>query len=220
MNENEKKILGFKRLYRDMKDNADVVECVCGNTVSLTWENELFNERFTCVICGNLVACRFDNKVWDSAKFLDINNNPEIKARGKPLGYENFHISPLKTKKEKYIAKLLTWTVEDDDSFLTPSDEMEVEIIWNDKEIIGFIIWTRLETAILNAIFIKKEYRRKGIGSRFLKFWVENISDKISDEFLVESPNEKTQNMLVKLGYARREGDIPIGMKCGFSRSL
>ncbi|MFQ6071332.1 MAG: GNAT family N-acetyltransferase [Methanosarcinales archaeon] len=81
---------------------------------------------------------------------------------------------------------------------------------------IGFIGWTEGENAILRQIFIVKDERLKGYGTKLLKFWVENFAIKINNKFGVESPNEKSQKLLVKLGYAKIEGEYIKGIKCFF----
>ena len=72
---------------------------------------------------------------------------------------------------------------------------------------IGYILWTRKKTmeseenVFLREFYVLKRFRRKGYGTRLLKFWVENYADKINDKFIVVSCNLDTFRILYFLGY-------------------
>jgi hypothetical protein len=101
-------------------------------------------------------------------------------------------------------------------------NEQKAGLVFDDKKekYVGFISWTENKNPILRQIFIIKDERRKGYATKVLTFWVDNFSDKISDKFGVESPNEKSQNLLVRLRYAKIEGENIKGLKCFFVSSM
>jgi len=85
---------------------------------------------------------------------------------------------------------------------------------------VGYLIWTEEDdAAIVRQIFIKPEERRQGLAAAALQFWVERFGG-VPQRFGVESPNERTLGLLVKLGYARRQNGGVIGDKCFFVRGI
>jgi len=67
---------------------------------------------------------------------------------------------------------------------------------------LGFLMWSNGDTeATLHQIFVVPRARRKGLAAQFLRFWVREYADQVSDRFAVESPNEKSLGLLVKLGF-------------------
>lgn len=80
----------------------------------------------------------------------------------------------------------------------------------------GIVVWTEKESAVLRQVYVSPFFRGSGIGTRMLKFWVEQYADKINSQFGVESPNESSQRVLLKLGYAEIDGEYLVGQKCFF----
>lgn len=83
---------------------------------------------------------------------------------------------------------------------------------------VGYVCWNDLSECntkrCLRKLFIKKEYRRKGLGTLLVERTVE-IETK-GENFFVESPNRKSHKILLNLGLTKIEGDKLIGIKCGF----
>ncbi len=84
---------------------------------------------------------------------------------------------------------------------------------------IGFLVWTEGGPLALRQIFVRPEDRRKGYASDALRFWVEHYAEPLGRRFGVESPNDRTLRLLVKLGYARTKGKEVISVKCFFMPS-
>lgn len=83
---------------------------------------------------------------------------------------------------------------------------------------VGYVCWNDLSEyntkRCLRKLFIKEEYRRRGLGTLLVEKTVE-IETK-GEEFLVESPNHKSHKILLNLDLTKIEGDKLIGVKCGF----
>jgi ribosomal protein S18 acetylase RimI-like enzyme len=72
---------------------------------------------------------------------------------------------------------------------------------------VGYIMWSDDEKeATLRQIYIVPEERRRGLAAQLVTHWVHEYADRIGNRFAVESPNEKSVSLLVKLGFAALEG--------------
>jgi len=89
----------------------------------------------------------------------------------------------------------------------------------DNRRCVGYLIWTEEDAAIVRQIFVRLEERRQGLAAAALQFWVERFGG-LSQRFGVESPNEKTLGLLVKLGYAKWQNGGVIGDKCFFVRGV
>jgi len=213
----QKTFLSEKMLWGDV----DAIECFCGNVTPLLPEhtNEIHGDNkpfdpderttvsrsYLCDQCKEWVGVDFDGKTWSSNEILQVKWNNEILKRVKPIEGE-LYFAEVKTSKDWIVSYLLTKLAKKENrEFLSHSDGCRFCILLNDSEYIGYVIWFPSKPARLNQIFVKSSHRGKGYGLKLLKFWVENVADKISEKFQVESPNKKSLKMLLKLGYITRE---------------
>ncbi|MBI2135923.1 GNAT family N-acetyltransferase [Candidatus Woesearchaeota archaeon] len=98
-----------------------------------------------------------------------------------------------------------------------PKDNATVYILAKDGMPIGYAYWNNFndyDERVLRQMFIMPEHRG-GTGKKLMKATVdlEAPGDK---KFSVESPNATSIQMLISLGYAKREGDGIQGIKCTF----
>lgn len=83
-------------------------------------------------------------------------------------------------------------------------------------EFIGYASWNLLKgTPTLRQIYIVEHERRKGYGSILLRESLKLFAGS-EVEFIVESPNEKTLAMLLKLGYVEKDEVGYRGVKVRF----
>lgn len=194
---------------------------VCGTEVSLTPENlDMIGEySYICPKCGNIVAIKFKNYVIQPPTVMKLDWNKEILKRATQIK-DSLFFSLCESKKDFLVLKIMQLMAKKENTgFLyIRKKEQKAGLVFDAKKrkYVGFIVWTENKHAILRQIFIVKDERRKGYATNLLEFWVRNFADKINDKFGVESPNEKFQKILVKLGYARIEGEYIKGVKCFF----
>ena len=108
-------------------------------------------------------------------------------------------------------------------SVISPEQKVYFLIDSMRRDYIGFLVWRKDQLdknhivmegldfdsykhkccgEILQLIYIIPEERRKGIGSKFIKYWVENVADNTYDLFGVELMGGSfILNVLLKLGY-------------------
>jgi len=213
--------------YKEMKlvtKKKPVVTCkICGQEVSLTPENIDFIGGFSyvCPSCGNHVAIEFKNHILQPSTVMSIGWNKKIIERSKKLNKELL-FALCETEKDFLILKIMQLMAKKEQTgfFYVRKEEQRAGIVFDPEQgkYMGFIVGTEKEKAILRQIYITKEERFKGHGTKLLRFWVKNFADKINDKFGVESPNGPSQKILVKLGYAKIEGEYIKGVKCSFVR--
>ena len=203
-----------------------IAECQeCGKDVSLTPSNySLAGIGWICVHCGNYVAVDYGMQIVNPRKALNPKWNPAIHKRAERVG-ENSVFLRCRTKKDFLVVRLLQVTAKAEDSrFMFVRDTDQDAGLYFDtarRKYLGFIVWSVGDGhAVLRQIFIVPDERRKGLAAKLVSFWVERYADKVSNTFGIEDPNEKSQNLHVKLGHAIIEGDSVKGLKCFFVSSM
>lgn len=198
---------------------------VCEEGVALTKTNlDMIGQfNYLCFKCHNVVAVKFGSDTLQPATVFDLSWNEEIKNQAIKLE-DNTCFSVCKSKKDFLILMIMQLMAKKEGtSFLyVRKKEHKSGIIFDTgaNKYIGFLVWSEAQKATLRQIYVMEDIRKKGYGTKILKFWVENISDKINEKFVVESPNKISDKMLINLGYARIEGNDLMGVKCLFTRGL
>ncbi len=182
-----------------------VVICnICETEVSLTPENlgMIGGYSYICPKCMNHVAIKFKNYILQPQTVMKLEWNKNIKKRKKKIE-NNLFFGLCKDKKDFLVLKIMQLMAKEEDTgFLYIGEkEQKAGLVFDvEKEkYIGFLCWTENKHAILRQIFVMKDERKKGYGTKLLKFWVENFADKISNKFGVESPNEKSKKNSYKI---------------------
>ncbi|NOR85257.1 GNAT family N-acetyltransferase, partial [archaeon] len=166
---------------------------------------------------------KFRNRILKPQTVINLNWNNDIKKRA-ILIEKNLFFSECTSKKDFLILKILQLMGKDEESFLyiQPKTQKAGLLFDIQKNIyLGFIVWTdkslkNKKYAILRQIFITNEERRKGYGTKLLKFWIKTFADKINERYCIESPNKLSQKMLISLGHAKIEGQYIKAGKCFF----
>ncbi|MEM5871973.1 MAG: GNAT family N-acetyltransferase [Candidatus Aenigmatarchaeota archaeon] len=210
----ELKVIGLKK---------EVAICSeCGMKIPLTesYLDMISGFRYICPKCNNTVGIKFRSQVLQPDIVFKVSWNKNIKERAQKLNDKLF-FAICKEKKD-FIALMMMQAMAKHESdigshfFYIREKIQKSGLIFDENKIIGYIIWTEDKYATLRQIYIVSDERNKGYGTLLTKFWVENIANKINDKFIVETPNEKFNNILIKLGYAKREGNCIKGIKCSF----
>lgn len=105
--------------------------------------------------------------------------------------------------------------------FRVNSRDFTVYLLYKGDEAVGYAAWNKHEdgTPTLRQLYIKPEERRKGYGAHLL-LESKRLFSNDAPIFYVESPNYATCCMLVKLGFAERDGNTVRGKNIYFVQGL
>ncbi|HTR36222.1 MAG TPA: GNAT family N-acetyltransferase [Bryobacteraceae bacterium] len=112
---------------------------------------------------------------------------------------------------------------EEEQGFIYGSErERRTMLVGDGTSFFGYLFWSEnrapsgAREPILRQLFVRKEFRERGVGTAMVQTWADRLASPLAERFGVESPNDHTLRMLVRLGYARRDGDSVVGTKCYF----
>jgi GNAT superfamily N-acetyltransferase len=186
----------------------------CNESISLTPRN-LSGPFYICWKCENVVAVHHGNhRVVSPEQVLRLDWNPEMIARSQTVG--NWRWSVCRTKKEHLVARLLFLLASEEESGFIYGLESEhhTMLAFNDEQYLGYLFWSDNRSAsagekepVLRQIFVRAEFRRRGIGATMVQTWAEQLALPVAPRFGVESPNGHTRRILVRLGYAHTDGE-------------
>lgn len=201
------------------------LDWVCNHETPLIFRN-ISRNHYECCNCGNVLAIRFKGRIFHPKTVMGVAWNKEIidyakKVDGELCFYE------CRNKKDILILNLMQLMAKlEGESFLYSkfgsSTHNGLFFDATTQKYLGLITWTEEEyknapCLILRQIFIMENERKKGYGTKLLQFWVENYADNVNkDLFVIESPNEISQRLLIKLGYASKKNGELQGLKCRF----
>ena len=133
------------------------------------------------------------------------------------------------SKKDHPVARVLFWLASEEDRAFIYGRESEhhTMLALNDEGYLGYLFWSDNRSRssgkrepVLRQLFVRKEFRRQGVGTMMVEMWADRIAFPLAPKFGVESPNADTQGMLVRLGYAHIDGQNIVGTKCGFVQGM
>ena len=196
----------------ERRSMTDFIKCECGENVYSLPEAQIEGGLYECMGCHKFPAIDLDGKL------TDIKNLLNIKKYGNQIHEwitidDNLKMVKVETSFEEKVLQCIA-SNRDVSGFMGFYKPLKGVLLANENEFVGCIVWFRGIHARLNWIFIRKEYRRKGYGIKFLKSWVEQIADKINDKYEIESPNKASAGLLFKLGHLKMEGDRIVEVKC------
>lgn len=210
--------------FTDIKLKRDIAVCAgCSADVPLT-PDYAGSVGYLCPECGNYVALHYGNRRVEPHTLLRVGWNRGLRARARKLT-KNLWFAKCSSQKDYLVITALQVLAQGDDPsfrFVSRDEHMAGILIAksNGASYGGFLLWTEDEHAILRQIFVASELRGQGHAAAALRFWVEHHADHLNDKFGIESPNEKSIGLLLKLGYARLENGATIGRKCFFVQGL
>jgi GNAT superfamily N-acetyltransferase len=120
---------------------------------------------------------------------------------------------------------LFLLAAEESSNFGYGSEEERKSIVFLDGEqYLGYLFWSkradRQRAPVLHQLFLREQFRGKGLGTAVVRTWIEQVALPLSASFGVESPNARTQSILVGLGYAYFKDKAIIGRNCFFVPSM
>lgn len=199
----------------------------CGTEISITPDNKMIGsfDGYMCYKCKNVVALRFKRYIIQPQTVLKISWN-ESTIRCEKID-KNLSFIRVATDKDFFVLRTLNFIARhENDCFCVIQENDKKACIFIDnihKKYIGYILWTDDNykngyMSTIRQLFIVKEEQKKGYGTYIVKWWTENISDKINNQFVVESPNSISHKILQNLGYTKLTRKSILGIKCSFTR--
>lgn len=194
---------------------------------------------FTCPVCKLEIEDSEDNYVHNDLLKENIAICPNTKH--KTFFVENFMDSEFQTKSPFKMSENLSVHIIDPNerehlllafqfiviakneysSFRRPNIHdinSKIYVITEKGIPMGYAYWNDIndDERCFRQIYIRDQFRRKGFGTMLTEKTVEIESkNKI---FIIESPNEKSQEILLKLGYVKKNNGKLTGIKCKFIR--
>jgi GNAT superfamily N-acetyltransferase len=134
------------------------------------------------------------------------------------------------TEREHLVARMLFLlaAAEEGNAFIYGSEkEHKTMIFFDEEQYWGYLIWSETRSRaskhrapVLRQLFLREQFRGKGLGTAIVRTWIEQVALPLATPFGVESPNTRTQRILVRLGHAYFTGDEIIGRTCYFVPSI
>ncbi|TAL39941.1 MAG: N-acetyltransferase, partial [Alphaproteobacteria bacterium] len=194
------------------KVNRSVAICAeCGERHYLLSLNQSSSGQHYVCECSNIVAVHYGRRLVRPDTILRLDWSPPLIARGEGLGV--FRWAGCSTKKDNLVARML-WrqAKEEEGSFIYGDDaKRRTMVFFNDSGFLGYLFWSEVRDGtgkkepVLRQLFVKKEFRRQGIGAAAVKLWAERFAFPLASQFGVEAPSQDTIRILVKLGYLHRD---------------
>lgn len=180
-------------------------------------EDSEVNYVFCSLTKENIAACITQNH---EVFFVENVIDKEIDTKNYLAIDKDLKVHILDPRKRVHC--LLAWQLNklaknEEHSFLTPDIENlnpKIYVLTHKGIPIGYAFWNDcFEGICLRQIFTRKEYRRKGFATNLMEKTVEIECGK-KGEFYCESPNVKSQGILIKLGHAKVEDGKLVGIRC------
>lgn len=175
---------------------------------------------FLCPRCRNYVALHYGRGAVQPRLVLDVRWNPDLRPRARRvIGGLRFVLCRSK-RDETVLNALQVRAKAEEPSFRfgrLDQHEAALLLVGSGKgRYAGYIVWTVDAHAVLRQIFIFPRERRRGLARAAMMYWAVNHAEPVASRFGIESPNKKSMNLLVRLGYAKRAGRRVVGDKCFF----
>lgn len=214
----------YLSIYMFVRPVRGTFKCpVCGNKVENSEDNFISD-----MVSGdeNIVGCFANDHITFFVKDI-INQTLKTKEYCKISEFLDLHLINSNEKEHLRLASQLNLIARNENdsfrSFRFDVNNPKMYVISEKGTPAGYVYWNdfkehRNEGRCLRQLFIRDKFRRKGLGSLLVEKTVE-IESKIK-KFVVESPNDKTLGILLKLGYVKEEEDGFVGIRCTFSQGM
>jgi hypothetical protein len=196
--------------FSDARVRRQIVLCgACDKAVEIIGRNHSMGGPFyVCHACGNVVAFEYGKRVVSPRDVLRLEWSPQLRKRANDIGPWRWTVC--KSKREHLVVQVLVSLAQaDDESFLFPTGREDKAIVcFDNSSYIGYLLWSdchseRKESRepVLRQVFVRSDWRRKGVAMDLIRTWADRFAFPLAPAFVVESPNEKTIGVLMKLGY-------------------
>jgi GNAT superfamily N-acetyltransferase len=202
--------------FRATRSKRFIAVCAeCGSDVALSPDNE-GALGYICPTCQNYVALHYGKSRVDPRTVLSLEWNEQLRGRAEYLSSGLCFVKCRSKKDYVTLAALQVLAKNEEPSFrfVTQGDHSAALVFSaSGRFYAAFLVWTEEPRCTLSQIFVVPEERGKGVAKAALRHWVEQYAQRQGLPFLVESPNEKSEGLLLALGYAERRGNRIIELK-------
>jgi len=126
------------------------------------------------------------------AEFLKFRGKNGILPVRTTREYITLHVLNLKAKEERTEFRLV-------------KKKTPAKILWVQGKAVGYYTYSykfgKTRKPCIHQIYVLPEYRKRGFGMQLFKDFLDEFKDR---EILIESPNEATGNLLLKLGLVEK----------------
>ena len=207
----------FKELINVKRVRYGVYCKNCNTEIKITNDNS-FGDGYSCFKCSNILLFQYRKQLTDIEEILKLKWNIKSLERCLLINEKRGFVH-VNTKKDIMVLKLLQYLakIEEASFMMFRKNDLKagLYIDLENNKYIGFLVWSKVTAELrINQIFVLPEYRRNGLGTELIKYWVNNYAKKLGNVFGVETPNNKTTNLLVKVGYYKNSNKTEAEMTC------
>lgn len=208
-------------------DQGISVECANCQTAFDVTKNHTAHRFYPAIIChscGGIIAIQYDDAVfrpvWDIVDLTSETPAATLSVAGEDGEYRVFDersdtLSSIH-KAGECLARATSMEFLGDGNYSVQA--MNVLVLAEPSGIaVGYLTWNTFDTdpstfPALRQLYFLPAYRRRGLGSALVQFWVENVVDDLVAEtpdnvYCVEQPNEDMRELIWALGHdAENEG--------------
>lgn len=200
--------------------DCDYYQCKnCKRYLPIVREHLIFIfPAYMCVWCKNIVAIKYKNKFIQPQELFKVSWNGSIKKRANKVS-DKLMFSECTTKKDRFVLNFFNLLAKGERTFFHSIPESTKAGLFFDKDkSLGYITWTKNKHLVLRQIYVTEKERKKGYGTEMIKYWIETIAKE--QKFVVESPEDNLDRILIKLGYAEKKGKIIRYKKCYITHGM
>lgn len=144
--------------------------------------------------------------------------------RGVPIA-KNLYVLYMKGKSERSAVRYLNYLAKNEEQGfkVIPRRTVDCYILFSKETFFGYLAWSKNELPTIRQLFVVKSQRRTGYATALVRHFMENQCPKPNSEgfyFDIESPNEASSYLFIKLGLIEVKDDKIIGKKVRFVRSF
>ena len=196
----------------------------CGEEITFIQENRTQIadwETYYCYNCHEILAVETADSPQPLEQMLATDwvfdgQSPEEIG----IGFDDeYWMKRTRTAREQFATDLLNTEARTANSSFNaylPGDT-DAHLCFTEEYCVGYITWNRDQKRTeLGQVYLLPEYRRRGIGSGFVKMWRDEVTGANS-EFLVNNPNENMFRLLRNIGMIELTDDGPEFHDCDIS---
>ena len=201
--------------------------CPCGEEIAIADINKTQYGDYMCDKCENVLAVEYDTHLLKPETVLSPKWLKNDLDNAECVCDNLFAINCDSNKSYKAFSVIHNYNVKlTGHGFRSFDSNSQKAILFFDKknmEYLGCIIWSKdpkNDMNVLRQIFVFNDKRRQGYGTHMMKFWIEKFGLNIYPIFGVETANERSIDILIKLGHVIEENDRIKGLNMLFVNGI
>ncbi|MBI4015558.1 MAG: GNAT family N-acetyltransferase [Candidatus Aenigmarchaeota archaeon] len=177
---------------------------------------DTIEDNFSVFKAGHVPACanRHEHTVFSDPHFTQLLHLKEPKVVFEEAEKRVSRVAQLDRRAFRVAEELNLCAKEDENSFLRldlerfSRGEDRLYFLQEQKIPVGYILWNNMEISNLPTVrqlFVQSDYRKRGLGTLLMR---ETVKKEAGEGiFVAESPNRKSINIMLRLGYAEKNPD-------------